>query len=137
MRGAVFELRLVEREQRAAAEAPVEMRVGGGEMVEEPLAAGEHGLGDGEFLKELLLRQALYRRLRIRQIANELRRVDAEEEGMDAGGTKGKDRDRFRILHRVFGQELGLGKIARNPDVDRGVLGQGLAVDDQGRYLVL
>src|SRR6185503_19281986 len=120
MRGAVLELRLVEREQRAAAEAPVEMRVSGGEMVEEPFTPREQRLGNSEFLEELLLRQALHRRLRIRQIANELRRVDAEEEGMDAGGTKGKDRDRFHILHSVFGQELGLGKIARDPDVDRG-----------------
>ena len=37
--------------------APEEMRVGGGEVVEEKFAAGEQIVGDLEFLEELLLRE--------------------------------------------------------------------------------
>src|SRR6185437_6510470 len=93
MRRAILELRLVEREERAAAEAPVEMCIGGGEMVEEPFAPGEHLIDDSEFLEEQLLRQALHHRLRIRQVADELRGVDAKEIGMDARGAEREDRD--------------------------------------------
>ena len=57
MRDAILEWGEIEVELGAASKAPEEVRIDGGEMIEEPFATGELVVGNPVVLEELLLRE--------------------------------------------------------------------------------
>jgi hypothetical protein len=61
----------------------------------------------------------------------------AAEQRVDAGRAPGHDREGLQLLPGIGRKQPRGGEAARDPELDRDVLGQRLAVHDQQRHLVL
>jgi hypothetical protein len=124
MRHAVLEPGEIEVELGAAAKTPEEMRIDGGEVVEEPLASGEPVLRDLVVLEKLFCGEPPDRFLGPWQVTDARGRIDARQEGMNAGGTPGQQGNSVQFLHRVRREQLRRWKIPGDPHLDRDILGQ-------------
>src|SRR6266545_1904513 len=120
-----------------AAAAPKEMRVRGGEMVEEVLTPGQQIVADPEVLDQSFRGELDYAVGRAGCVADLGRVVDPTQKGVDAAGTPGVQRDRLQLVPRIGGQDLRIGKGPVDPLMDGDVFGQYLAVDHKRRHLVL
>src|SRR5262245_57735415 len=94
------------------------MRVGGSEVVEEVLSAGQQIVADLEGLEQKFRRDLDHAIGRTRCVADFGRVVDPAQIGVNAAGTPGMQRDRLQLVPRIGGQDLRVGEGAMDPLMD-------------------
>src|SRR5262245_66619541 len=99
------------------------MRVRGGEVIEEIVAPFQQIVGDPVVLKQQLLRQPAHTIVGTGYVADLGRRIDPRQEGMNARGAPGKNRDRLQLLPGIRWHQLRLRKRAGDEGLYSDVLG--------------
>src|SRR5438128_7727162 len=118
MRRDAGEARDVHSKLGGAAATPKEMRVRGGEMVEEVLTPGQQIVADPEVLEQSFRGELDDAVGRAGCVADFGRVVDPAQIGMDAAGTPCMQRDRLQLVPRISGQDLRVGKSPMDPLMD-------------------
>ena len=116
--------------------APKEMRVRGGEMVEEVFTPGKQIVADLKILEQSFGGELDDAVGRAACVADFGRVVDPAQKGVNAAGTPAMQRNRLQLVPRIGGQNLRVGKGSMDPLMDGDVLVQYFAVDHERRHLV-
>ena len=82
------------------------MRIDGSEVVKEPFASGEPIVRNLVILEELLCGEPPDRTLGPRQVTDAGGRIDARQEGVDAGGAPSQQGNRMQFLYGVHREQL-------------------------------